>query len=140
MIDKNRPQIRKMSPDGITVVEFCDQPGEYFDARGNELGEEHAAKAGYNVEAGRRAKRRRELEREAQERVEQQMREEYGQIDQKLDGEFARDGLRVEKRGRKYAVVEESTGIPLVDDLTKAEAEEAFEDLRSRGEDAKEDG
>lgn len=135
MIDKNRPQVRRTAPHGhtgIVVVEFKDQPGEYFDLRGGEVPETTARAAGYDVEAGRRAKRKRELETEARKRVEKQVAEEFGDIDEQLDEEFKDGGLEVKQIDRRWGVVD-ADGRVLVNDLSKREADQALADLRTRG-------
>lgn len=133
MIDKNRPQIIRTTSNGVNVVEFKDQPGDYFDGKGNAVPDTTARAAGYDVEAGKRERRRRELEREARERVEKQIQEEFEDIDERVEKEFADGGLRVAKVGSRWGVIDADDRV-LVEDLTKREAEDAFEDLRTRGE------
>lgn len=140
MIDKNRPQIRRTTPQGVTVIEFHDQRGEYFDVRGDPVGEAQARSAGYDVEAGKRARRKRELEEQAQKRVDKQIAQEFGSIPDELAREFDTGSaagagslsLKEGPRG-KWSVIEDD-GRVLVDGLSKKEAEESLADLSGRGE------
>lgn len=132
MIDKNRPQIRRTTPNGITVVEFHDQRGEYFDVRGNPISEPIATAAGYDVKVGKREKKRRELEAEAKERIEKRIASEFGDIEKALDADEASAGLRmVEEAKGKWSVLDSDR--VLVSGLTKKEAEEAFEAYQGMG-------
>lgn len=142
-IDYNRGILKKKdNQTQITVIAFKDDPGNYFDERGQPVSNDLARAAGHDVETGARERRRRELKAESDKKIDKQLREEDAKIDAQIQQEAAKaakndggeertqagtDMKAIHRGGGKWWVVNKA-GEPLSEGLTKEEATKFISD------------
>ena len=143
-IDRNRGTLERTNRDGITVIEFHDDPGAYFDRSGNPVPDETAESAGFDVTSGKIERRKRELIADATAKAEAEAREALQaagrQAEAEVRGETAEPaepcetetpdgaGPKIRRVGRTW-VVESADGEILAEGLKKPEAEDLVAQL-----------
>jgi hypothetical protein len=128
-IDRNRGGVQRSTPSGIKVFEYSDEPGVYYTMKGVPVSDEIASEARFDVEAGRKERRRRELYDEAREKADRQVEEEMEKIDQ--DGGAPATNVpppagtnlsMVHRGGGRYEIQDPEGNSVLDGTLTKKEA------------------
>jgi hypothetical protein len=137
--------VRRVPISGVQIVEYHERPGEYYFIGGDPAPEDLAQQARFDVVAGRKEKRRRELMAEAQEKIDEQIAKEEKAVERKVAKEEAEreaapevaaeevhvqpgTDLKAEHRGGgRYRVVD-ATGRVVQDGLRKAEADAFISD------------
>ena len=131
--DRKRAYRKRMSLRGVPVYEYKDEPGVYYSMSGASVDDAEAESAGYNVEEGKKNRRRRELEAEAQKNIEAQLAAETGAIEDKIAEEF--DDVPtipyVKKVGYRYSVFD-AQNKEIANELTKKEANAMLEEIRAQ--------
>jgi hypothetical protein len=80
--------VRRVPTTGVQVVEYREEPGVYYTISGEVIdNEDWPVQAGFDVVAGRRERRRRELLREAERKIAEQVAAEDAAIEKTLTGE-----------------------------------------------------
>jgi hypothetical protein len=138
--------VRRVPISGIQVVEYDEEPGVYYTITGQVIGEDKnwAQQAGFDVVAGRKEKRRRELMLEAEEKIAEQVEKEAADIEARIaeeeaEREDSQGGpgevhvqpgaeLRAVHRGGGKYQVEDSQGGVLASKLSKKEADQFISD------------
>lgn len=131
--DRTQPYTKRRTRTGFAIFEHAHAPGVYCNANGGEVDHEQAKDAGFNVEEGKRSRRRQELEKEALANIDAQMAAEAGAIEDKIADEF--DDVPtipyMKKVGTKYSVFD-AKNIEVAAKLTKREAQETLEGIRAQ--------
>ena len=131
MIDKNRALVQRTTAAGISVHEFKDAPGEYFDVNGQPVADHLAEEAGFDIVGGRKEKRRRELYAKKQAEIDAELEREFREIDAKVAAEPeapVTEQYKAEKRGSAYVVLD-LRGAEVANGLSKREADALVKDF-----------
>lgn len=86
-IDYNRGTISRNTPSGIRVIEYQDEPGNYYSLAGNPIDEETARAANFDVEASRKKNRREQLYAEAKAKADSQVERDFDSIERSVEEE-----------------------------------------------------
>ena len=130
---RSRPHTQRMTRQGARIYEFADEPGTYYNANGGLVDDDRGRDAGFDIAAGKKARRRRELEEEARKQVDIQMLEADEAIEVKL-AEEAGEELPIphtKKVGKKWSVFD-AVGNETAGDMTKKEADALLEEVRQQ--------
>lgn len=87
-LDLNRGVITKYHPGGLKVSMYFDDPGTYYNDRGEKIDESFAKAAGFDIEKNRKEK----LKQLKLEQFKRQLDEEYASAEERLAEELARNG------------------------------------------------
>jgi len=141
--------VRRVPTSGVQVVEYNEQPGVYYTISGEVVeNEDWPVQAGFDVVAGRKERRRRELMADAERKIAEQIAAEEAEIEKQVEGEEAtrkaeptpagdaQDEVHVQKGASLQAVhrgggryrVEDASGDVIADGLSKKDADQFISD------------
>lgn len=133
-INRSRGCTIKMHSSGFRVVMYKDDPGVYYDERGEEIADTFAKQAGFDVEDLGRQRRKKQRLAHYQAQVEEEFATDQEDTERLLSTNAA--GLEVKHvGGGKYAILDGEGDRLTKKPLTKDEAQQLIEDMQNGGED-----
>lgn len=131
-IQRSRGCTIRFHPNGFRVFMYKDEPGKWFDERGEEVTDKVAQRAGFDVETLRRERAKREKLEQYRQRVEQEFESKEQDVARLLSART--EGLEVKHIGAGKYAIHDAEGVRLTQRaLTKREAEELISDMQQEG-------
>jgi len=128
-IDLNRGVTKRIHLNGIQVCMYKDAPGVYYDAIGNELTEDFAKQAGFDISYLKKEREKMDKLSSAKREIEK----EYAEIEGEVVGESDDyEVVCVSQRKNRYDVVKKGSKIPVNEKhMSKEQATEYAKSLKS---------